>query len=260
MFIVAEQIMSVHSLFKDYFSIQAEDYSVYRPEYPVELFEWLASLCPEQLLAWDCGTGNGQAAVALTHQFSYVIGTDASQAQIDSALIYPRVEYETALAEKSPLKSAAVDLITVAQALHWFDFDAFFKEVTRVAKPQAVLAFWCYGLMDISPEVDDVVSHYYHDVIGDHWPKERQHIENQYADIRVPFEPIPSPRCVLSKQWTFKHLVGYLGTWSATQRYIEQHREDPRAQIVDALKAAWGSDETKTVNWPMTIKTFRVKP
>lgn len=252
--------MTANSLFKDYFSIQAEDYSIYRPEYPAELYEWLASLCPEHQLAWDCGTGNGQAAVALTNQFSYVIGTDASQNQIDHAMIYPRVEYETALAHNSPFKDASVDLITVAQALHWFDFDAFFKEVKRVAKPQGVLAVWCYELMNISPEVDAVVMRYYKDVIGDHWPEERRYIESGYEDIEIPFETIPSPKCTLNKQWTFKHLIGYLGSWSATQRYIETHRDDPRSQIVDDLRQAWGDDETKTVSWPMTIKAFRVKP
>ncbi len=252
--------MTVNPLFKDYFSIQAEDYSIYRPEYPTDLFEWLASLCPEHQLAWDCGTGNGQAAVALTNQFSYVIGTDASQSQIDRALVYPRVEYETALAEQSPHADGSVDLVTVAQALHWFDFEPFFKEVERVAKPKGVLAVWCYELMNISPEVDEVVNHYYREVVGEHWPAERRHIENGYQDIPFPFEPIPSPKCTLTKQWTFKHLVGYLGSWSATQQYIEAHQDDPRAQVVESLKTAWGEDETKTVSWPMTIKAFRVKP
>lgn len=252
--------MTAQPEFKDYFSIQAEDYSIYRPEYPTELFDWLASLCPEKKLAWDCGTGNGQAAVALTNRFSYVIGTDASQSQIDRALIYPRVEYETARAEKSPLADASVDLITVAQALHWFDFDAFFKEVERVAKPSAVLAVWCYELMHISPAVDAVVERFYRDVVGPFWPEERRHIENAYDDIDVPFEAIPSPKCTLQKQWTFKHLVGYLGSWSATQRFIEAHQDDPRAQILEELRAAWGDDDTQTVTWPMTIKAFRVKP
>ena len=166
--------------FLDHFSVQAEDYSIYRPEYPPELYEWLVSLCNETSLAWDCGTGNGQAAVALTNHFSYVIGTDASESQIYHAMIYPRVEYEVALAHQSPFADNSVDLITVAQALHWFDFKLFFKEVERVAKSEGVLAVWCYELHQITPKIDAVVRQYYEDIIGEYWPPERRH-RDHYA-------------------------------------------------------------------------------
>lgn len=246
--------------FKDHFSAQAEDYSIYRPEYPIELYDWLASLCPERALAWDCATGNGQVAVALTNRFGYVIGTDASESQIYHATTYPRVEYEVALAHESPLKDNSVDLITVAQALHWFDFDAFFTEVNRVSKNNGVLAVWCYELHQITPEIDAVVRKYYDEIIGQYWPTERKHIEQRYESINFPFETIKAPNCTMEKQWTFKHLVGYLGTWSASQRYLQEHDKDPRSLILDELQQAWGSDETKMVKWPVTIKTFRIKP
>ncbi len=252
--------MTSKASFKDHFSIQAEDYSVYRPEYPAELYSWLATLCQEHALAWDCATGNGQAAVALTNQFSYVIGTDASESQIYRAMIYPRVEYEVALAHQSPLKDHSVDLITVAQALHWFDFAAFFKEVERVAKPNGVLAVWCYELHQISPAVDAVIKRYYDEIIGPFWPAERRHIEQAYEDIEFPFTDIKAPKCVMNKQWTLKHLIGYLGTWSATQQYLEKHGEDPRTMILEELQQAWGEDDTKLVTWPVTVKTFRINP
>jgi len=146
--------MKKNAQFKDHFSTQAEDYSIYRPEYPADIYSWLASICNSHQLAWDCATGNGQVAVALTNHFGYIIGTDASESQIYHATTYPRVEYEVALAHKSPLDDQSVDLITVAQALHWFEFDSFFKEVERVAKPNSVLAVWCYELHQISPAVD----------------------------------------------------------------------------------------------------------
>ncbi|TDR14648.1 class I SAM-dependent methyltransferase [Marinicella litoralis] len=246
--------------FKDHFSVQAEDYSIYRPEYPAELYQWLASLCEETKLAWDCATGNGQAAVALTNQFSYVIGTDASESQIYRAMIYPRVEYEVGLAHQSPHKDHSVDLITVAQALHWFDFDLFFKEVNRVGKTNAVLAVWCYELHQITPAVDAVIKSYYDDIIGDFWPAERKHIEQAYNSIDFPFETIKAPKCSMHKQWTFEHLLGYLGTWSATQKYLATHGKDPREQLVEPLKTAWGQDDTKLITWPVTIKTFRINP
>ena len=246
--------------FLDHFSVQAEDYSIYRPEYPPELFQWLASLCDETMLAWDCGTGNGQAAVALTQHFSYVIGTDASESQIYHAMTYPRVEYEVALAHQSPLKDHSADLITVAQALHWFEFDKFSKEVERVSKTNGVLAAWCYELHQISSEVDQVIQHFYDHIIGEFWPPERRHIENAYNDIDFPFETIKAPNCTMQKQWTLNQLYGYLGTWSATQKYMAKHQKDPREQIVNDLQQAWGTDETKTVTWPVTIKTFRINP
>lgn len=248
----------MNTAFKDYFSKQAEDYSIYRPEYPNELFDWLASLCPQKALAWDCATGNGQVAVALTNRFGYVIGTDASESQIYHATTYPRVEYEVALAHQSPLEDHSVDIITVAQALHWFEFEPFFKEVERVAKPDGVLAVWCYELHQISDAVDAVVHNYYNNIIGEYWPAERKHIENKYQDIEFPFETIKAPNCTMQKQWTIKHLIGYLGTWSATQKYIQTNGEDPRSLIIDELKLAWGNDETKIVTWPVTIKTFRI--
>ncbi len=252
--------MTPKTTFKDHFSIQAEDYSIYRPEYPAELYQWLGTLCDENQLAWDCATGNGQAAVALTNQFSYVIGTDASESQIYRAMIYPRVEYEVGLAHQSPHKDHTIDLVTVAQALHWFDFELFFAEVERVCKPNGVLAVWCYELHQITPEVDAVIEHYYNEIIGDFWPAERKHIEQAYESIEFPFEPIKSPKCSMNKQWTFDHLLGYLGTWSATQKYMTTHNKDPRELIIEPLKAAWGSDDTRSVNWPVTIKTFRINP
>jgi len=246
--------------FKDYFSVQAEDYSIYRPEYPTELYAWLASECRNTSLAWDCATGNGQAAVALSQFFSYVIGTDASESQIYSAMIYPRVEYEVALAHQSPLKDHSVDLITVAQALHWFEFDLFFKEVERVAKNDAVLAVWCYELHQITPAVDQIISTYYESIVGEYWPQERKHIEQRYTTIDFPFTPIQAPNCTMKKQWTLKHLIGYLGTWSATQKYMAENGTDPRNLILQDLTAAWGDDETREVSWPVTIQTFRINP
>lgn len=252
--------MTTATEFKDHFSTQAEDYSIYRPEYPDDLYAWLASLCKEHKLAWDCATGNGQVAVALTNYFGYIIGTDASESQIYHATTYPRVEYEVAVAHQSPLEDHSVDLITVGQALHWFEFDLFFKEVERVAKSNAVLAAWCYELHQISPAVDAVVQKFYTDVIGDFWPAERQHIEQAYNSIEFPFEAIKAPKCKMQKQWAFKHLIGYLGTWSATQKYLQVNGSDPRELIIDELREVWGDAETQQVSWPITIKTFRINP
>ena len=55
--------------FKDRFSGHAAEYALYRPHYPKELFQYLASLAPNRDAAWDCATGNGQAAEMLAEYF-----------------------------------------------------------------------------------------------------------------------------------------------------------------------------------------------
>ncbi len=250
--------MTESSPFKDHFSTQSDAYSQYRPDYPETLFALLAANTPAHELAWDCATGNGQAAVELTQYFSQVVATDASQRQIDKAMIYPRIEYRVAPAEKAPLADHSVDLITVAQALHWFDFDGFFNEVKRVLKADGILAVWLYGLHRINAAIDAVVDRYYHDITGPYWPPERAHIENGYADIEFPFQEARVPAFEMRKQWSLDHLLGYLGTWSATQRCLADTGEDPREQIVEDLKAAWGdASQTRTVHWPITLRVFR---
>jgi ubiquinone/menaquinone biosynthesis C-methylase UbiE len=152
--------------FKDHFSKQAADYAKFRPRYPKELFRRLASIAPDTQLAWDCATGTGQAAIELAEFFDRVIATDASEKQIANAERHPRVEYRAATAEESGLDAASVDLVTVAQALHWFDLDRFYAEVRRVLKPQGLLAATAYKLAKISPEIDLIVNHYYSDIVG----------------------------------------------------------------------------------------------
>jgi ubiquinone/menaquinone biosynthesis C-methylase UbiE len=178
--------------FKDHFSKQAEDYAKFRPRYPHELFEYLGTLAPSRQLAWDCGTGNGQAAIALAAVFDHVIATDASEKQIAKAQPHERVEYRVAPAEDSGIQSETLDLIMVAQALHWFDFNRFYAEATRVLKPNGVLAASAYNLLTIEPAIDEVVNRYYYEVVGPFWPPERKLIE-QFADLPLPFHEMEPP-------------------------------------------------------------------
>jgi SAM-dependent methyltransferase len=240
--------------FKDHFSKQAADYAKFRPRYPQELFDYLGSRAPSRQLAWDCGTGNGQAAVGLASMFDRVIATDASEKQIANTEHHERIEYRVAPAENSGMDSAVVDLIMVAQALHWFELDRFYTEARRVLKPNGVLAASAYNLLQIEPAIDEVVNRYYYDVVGPFWPPERTLVE-QFADLPFPFHEVDPPKFSMTAHWNLDHLLGYLRTWSSTQRFLAEKESDPLGQISDELRRAWGdSRQTRGVIWPLTLR------
>lgn len=239
--------------FKDHFSKHAGDYARARPHYPPALFEYLASLCAQRTLAWDCATGNGQAALGLTPWFEKIIATDASPEQLGQALPHPRVEYLQTTAERSPFAAQSFDLITVAQALHWFDRAAFFGEARRVLKKDGVLAAWSYELSRVSPAVDAVIGRYYTDIVGPDWPPERRLVADGYRTIEFPFGEIAPPEFRMELQWTCEEYLDYLRSWSATQRYLKRTGRNPLELIYDGLGSAWGSKK-RAVIWPINIR------
>lgn len=244
--------------FKDYFSTQSADYRSFRPSYPDGLFDFLSGLAPARDLAWDCATGNGQAAVGLARHFHRVIATDASANQLVQAIAAPNVDYRQAPAERAPLADASVDLITVAQALHWFDVDVFHREAARVLKDGGAIAEWSYNLLRIAPAVDDIVLRLYADTLGPWWPEERRLVENGYRDLPFPFQRIEVPEFALSTQWDLRALVGYLMTWSAVQRYTAARGRNPVEAILPELAVAWGEAETeRVVVWPLVLQAGR---
>jgi SAM-dependent methyltransferase len=243
--------------FKDHFSKQAADYARFRPGYPRELFDYLVSIAPSRRLAWDCGTGNGQAAAGLASVFDAVIATDASEKQITNAELHERVDYLVAPAEDSSIDFGTVDLIMVAQALHWFDLDRFYAEARRVLKSDGVLAASAYNLLHIEPTIDEVVNRYYFEVVSPFWPQERKLVE-QFDNLPFPFHEIDPPKFEMTAQWNLDHLVGYLRTWSSTQRFMAAKGSDPLKQIMGELRAAWGTPEqTRNVIWPLTLRIGR---
>jgi SAM-dependent methyltransferase len=243
--------------FKDHFSRQAANYAIFRPGYPQELFDYLGSIAPTRQLAWDCGTGNGQAAVGLASVFDCVIATDASEKQITNAAQHERVDYRVAPAENSGIQSRTIDVIMVAQALHWFDLDHFYAEARRVLKPDGVLGASAYNLLHINPAIDGVVNRYYYEVVGPFWPPERELVE-QFDNLSFPFHEIDPPKFEMTAHWNLDHLVGYLRTWSSTQRFIAAKGSDPLKQIMDELRAAWRTPEqTRNVIWPLTLRIGR---
>jgi SAM-dependent methyltransferase len=240
--------------FKDHFSKQATDYAKFRPRYPKKLFDHLGSIAPNWQLAWDCGTGNGQAAIGLASVFDRVIATDPSEEQIANAQSHEKVEYRVAPAENSGIGSGTIDLIMVAQALHWFDLDRFYAEAQRALKPDGILAASAYNLLHIEKPIDEVVNRYYHEVVGPFWPPERRLVE-QFSDLPFPFREIDAPKFDMTAHWNLDHLLGYLRTWSSTQRFIAARGVDPLEQISDDLYSAWGDpQQVRTVIWPLSLR------
>lgn len=241
--------------FKDHFSGHAGDYARHRPRYPAALFDWLAEQVPGHELAWDAGTGNGQAALALAAHFRRVHATDASALQLAHAAAHPRVRYAVEAAERCSLADASADLVTVGQALHWFELEAFYAEVRRVLRPGGLIAAWTYLLTRVDEQVDGVVAHLYRDVVGACWPPERAHVEAAYRDLAFPFREIDGPRLELRVDWRLPEFVAYLRTWSAVARYRERYGEDPLAQVAGALASAWGAPgERRQVVWPLALR------
>jgi SAM-dependent methyltransferase len=245
--------------FKDHFSRLAAPYSAFRPSYPPALFEYLAQLCRERRTAWDCACGSGQAALGLAEHFESVIATDASPQQLAAAPANTKVTYRVARAENSGIESSSVDLITVAQALHWFDLDSFYGEVQRVLKPSGVLAVWTYGTMHAEADaVDALVQEFYRDVVGPYWPPERRLVEEGYRGLAFPFAGISPPPFNMEERWERAHLLGYLRTWSATGRYVEDRGVDPVAALEERLHPLWtDAQASRRVTWPLTLRVGR---
>jgi ubiquinone/menaquinone biosynthesis C-methylase UbiE len=216
----------------------------------------LASIAPANELAWDCATGSGQAAVELAEEFERVVATDASAKQIANAKRHARIEYRVATAEDSGLDLKTVDVVTVAQGLHWFDLERFYPEVRRVLKPKGVIAAWAYKLATVTPEIDTVVSRYYADVVGRYWPAERALVE-KFEEMPFAFDEIPAPAFAMTAEWTVEQLLGYLRTWSATQRFIAAEKRDPLEEVEKELRDAWGKKAWRLV-WPLTVRVGRV--
>lgn len=244
--------------FKDHFSGHAADYRAFRPTYPPELFAFLASLAPGRELAWDCGTGSGQAAVPLAEHFARVFATDASAEQIAVAEQHPKVEYAVAPAEACPLPDASADLVLVAQALHWFNHGRFYAEVRRVAKPGGIIAATCYYAPSVGAEVDPVLRRW-EDFIRPYWTPERVWVDEGFRTIPFPFDELPAPRMEVSVPATLAQFVGYLGTWSATKQYVKKHGTNPLERFATDFAAVWDDPSTvRTLRWELAMRVGRV--
>jgi SAM-dependent methyltransferase len=246
--------------FADHFSTAANQYAAFRPRYPQALVDALRARTTGDI-AWDIGCGSGQLTLGLAEQFTRVIATDPAAAQIAAAPAHPRVEYRVAPAEASGLPDASVDLAVAAQAAHWFDWPKFVVEVGRVARPGALIALVAYGNPTIGGARDpDLVE--YHDVtVGPYWPAGREHVENGYRDLHLPWPAVPPEDKIepiaMTVSWTCDQLIGYLSSWSATTKMIAANGPAAYQALCARLAAKWPAGMQLAVEWPLVIKLAR---
>lgn len=233
--------MTHHNLFND----KSEIYAQSRPRYPQALFAFLASICKNHEAAWDGACGNGQAAVSLARTFKSVQATDISEQQIANAIPSDGVTYSVQPSEATTFDDNQFDLVCVAQALHWFDYDRFWPEVKRVLKPDGIFAAWGYGWFSINPAIDACIQQKLLDPIEPYWAVQNRLLWNQYRNVPFPFERIHAPTFKMDTVWDVDHLFAYLHSWSAVRRCMDKRGDGFFMEAYEAVKAIWGDAAEK---------------
>jgi len=237
---------------KDYFSSHAQQYATFRPTYPNDLFDFLFSKVTLFNRACDCGTGNGQTAHVLAQRFTRVDATDISQQQLHEAPKQASVFYTVCPAEQTSFEDSVFDLITVSQALHWFDLPRFYQEVNRVLRAQGIIAVWGYSLLRVNPAVDTVLDDFYTTTIGPYWDDARKYVDAEYKNILFPFQEIQAPRFSMTFHWSFGQLIGYINTWSAVKKFVNERKINPIDELAERIKPFYGT--SNTITFPLFMR------
>lgn len=245
---------------KDLFSALSETYARYRPVYPTALFDYIMLFVQSRERAWDCATGNGQAAVQLCRYFKKVDATDISLSQLAHAVEKENIIYSNCPAEHTAFTENSFDLITVAQAYHWLHWKQFAEEATRVAKPGAVIAVWTYGLLNSDDQkLNDLVKYFYGSIVGAYWDKERIYVDEAYATVDFDFAALPGGEFSIQVNWSRAELTGYLESWSAVQKYKIKNQSSPIEVIKEELCRLWDQNEIKSFSFPLYLKMGRIE-
>lgn len=242
---------------KDYFSNQSKTYATFRPTYPRELYDFIFKHLRSKSRAWDCATGNGQVAQYLAKHFQEVYATDVSEPQLKNAVRLNNIFYSLAPAEKTSFEDHQFDLVTVGQALHWFNLPAFYNEVRRTLNRDGLLAVWGYAMLTVNNVIDPMFLDFYRNKVGPYWDEARKLVENHYRDMDFPFDNIPCPEFYIKVHWTADQFTGYLSSWSATQKFIKTHGEDPVEAFRKELDKVWPEGEAQLVTFPVFLKLAR---
>ena len=242
-------------IMKNWFEGGGRAYARFRPEYPADLSRFLAGIAPATDFAVDVGCGNGQLTEQLAQHFSRVLGLDPSADQIANAPLSSKSSYACASAERIPVDDGFASLITAAQAAHWFDLPRFYREVRRIAAPNAALCLVSYGVLRLEDELNERFSCFYRKEIGAFWPAERKLVDNGYRDLSFPFAERTVPEMAIRKEWTLDELLGYISTWSAVLRVREAGQEEILRAFASELTKLWGDlSRRRTVLWPLNMR------
>lgn len=240
---------------EDHFSKIAPQYARGRFGYPGELFDFLLAHCSERKLAWDCATGSGQAAEDLACRFSHVIATDISAELLALAPSHPRITFRVAPAENSGIDADSVDLITAAQAVHWFDLPRFWAEALRVLRDEGVVAVWGYTWPLVSAKVDHVLEDL-KGILVPFWPERSAILHAGYRDLSPPLREIVCPKFEASARWDLNGYLSHMESWSAIRYHREVTNENLLGRFRSEFAKAW-AERTMVVRWPLVIRVFQ---
>ena len=240
---------------KDNFSLQSKLYASFRPRYPDALYDFIFSNIKSFDKALDVATGNGQVAIKLAKKFTEVYATDISAKQLAEAPALSNIFYKVESGEDASFPEKYFDLITVAQAIHWFDFDKFYTTIKRILKPSGIIVVIGYGLLSVNDKIDKWLHHYYKNITGPYWDKERKYVDDLYNTIPFPFSEIETPQLKIEYKWTREQFIGYINTWSAVQHFIKANNTHPLTQeLLDNLEKLWADDVVYNISFPLLLK------
>ena len=247
--------MNQASQVHDSYSEAGTLYRDFRPAYPEKLFRYLAGSCRRKEKAWDVATGNGQAAQGLAKYFKLVHATDPSPSQLKHAISKENIEYRTAAENHPELKKRSIDLICVAQGVHYLNLEKFYQEVNRVLKKYGVLACWNYGLPSVEKGVDECINEFCNNILHSSWDAKRRKLEMNFRSLEFPLKESVTPRFEIRTEWSLEHYLGFLKSMSAVRKYRQQAKQDPLLALEEKLKSLWGNKEEKrNVVFPLFTK------
>ncbi|KAJ0040389.1 hypothetical protein Pint_27399 [Pistacia integerrima] len=255
------------------FDKQAKLYVDARPTYPSEWYSMLASHTTLHCLAWDVGTGNGQAAFGVAEHYEQVVATDVSEDQLENALPHPRVRYlhtPLSLSDDELVTliggENSVDLVTGAQAVHWFDLPKFYTIINRVLrKPGGVIAVWGYKGFEVSPTFNALMKKFYETTIP-YWNQNAQSLFDGYKDLPFPFESVglgfegQPLELDMPKELSLEGFLRMLRSWSAINSALEQGVDLLSESVVKEFEGVWGGSHLiRTVTYKAFMLVGKVK-
>jgi len=221
-----------YKLYED--ASHASLYAKFRPTYPPKVRELISEFIRKNGGGFqkmiDVACGSGQGTFHMIDLFDQVCGIDISQEQVHQAqekskqLNCQNVEFCVGAAERLPFADESIDLVTCAEALHWFDESSFYPEADRVLKHKGCLAAYGYGHVELIREnAQALIRHFLNDTLKGCWADRIKHIDNCYADLKLPYVESERYDFYSEEQRSLPDLIGYLRSSAAYCKYSKLH-------------------------------------